>query len=101
DRVGVEWDVRCPLPAGTSSLERQNACPFQAYAVRRLGSSELAAPDPGVDPRVRGKLLFGDSLTLHALSEAAEIDLIEQCVSDAAREIWGEEQHPPPRVREP
>ena len=110
DRVGVEWDVRCPLPAGTSSLERQNACPFQAYAVLRLGSSELAAPDPGVDPRVRGKLLHaalqhfwahvGDSLTLHALSEAAEIDLIEQCVSDAAREIWGEEQHPPPRVRE-
>jgi probable DNA repair protein len=110
DRVGVEWDLERPLPAGTTSLERQNTCPFRAYAELRLGSSELGAPDPGVDPRIRGKLLhaalqrfwthLGNSLSLGALSEAAESELIERCVSDAARDIWGDAQHPPPRVRE-
>lgn len=110
DRVGVEWDVGRPLPAGTTSLERQNTCPFRAYAELRLGSSELGAPDPGVDPRIRGKLLHsalqrfwthvGNSLSLRALPEAAESELIERCVSEAAREIWGDAQHPPPRARE-
>jgi ATP-dependent helicase/nuclease subunit B len=110
DRVGVEWDVARPLPAGTTSLERQNTCPFRAYAELRLGSTELGAPDPGVDPRTRGKLLHaalqrfwtqvGNSWTLRALSEAAESELIERCVREAASEIWGDAQHPPPRVRE-
>jgi ATP-dependent helicase/nuclease subunit B len=110
DRVGVEWDVDRPLPAGTTSLERQNTCPFRAYAELRLGSAELGAPDPGVDPRTRGKLLHGalqrfwaqvgHSLALCALSEALEGELIERCVSEAARDIWRDAQDPPPRVRE-
>lgn len=110
DRVGVEWDVERALPAGTTSLERQNTCPFRAYAELRLGSTELGVPDPGVDPRTRGKLLhaalqrfwthLGNSAALCALSEAAESELTERCVNEAAREIWGDAQHPPPRVRE-
>jgi RecB family exonuclease len=110
DRVGVEWDVDRPLPAGTTSLERQNTCPFRAYAELRLGSKELGAPDPGVDPRTRGKLLHaalqlfwshvGNSLALRALSEAMEGELIDRCVSEAARDIWGDAQDLPPRVRE-
>jgi len=110
DRVGLEWDVARPLPAGTTSLERQNTCPFRAYAELRLGSTQLGAPDPGVDPRTRGKLLHaalqrfwtqvGDSLTLRGLSEVAESDLVERCVSDAAKDIWSDSQDRPPRVRE-
>jgi probable DNA repair protein len=48
-----------PLPeravrGGASVLAAQAACPFQAFATYRLGSSELEARDTGQDARERG-----------------------------------------------
>ncbi len=104
DRVGLPWDVDRPLPSGTRSVELQNTCPFRAYAELRLHSTELGAPEPGVDPQSRGKLLHAalqlfwerlrDSLALRALAAPAQSELIEQCVSEAARDLWGELDSP-------
>ena len=42
---------------GTGLFKDQAACPFRAFAKRRLDSRELAAPQPGLDRRDRGTLL--------------------------------------------
>lgn len=104
DRIGLPWDVDRPLPSGTRSVELQNTCPFRAYAELRLHSTELGAPEPGVDPKTRGKLLHAalqqfwerlrDSQALRALAPPSQSELIEQCVTDAARALWGEVDSP-------
>ena len=104
DRVGLPWDVDRPLPSGTRSVELQNTCPFRAYAELRLHSTELGAPEPGVDPKSRGKLLHAalqqfwdrlqDSEALRALALPAQSELIEHCVTEAARALWGEVDSP-------
>ena len=50
-----------PLPEGTLSggatiLELQAACPFRAFAERRLFAVEPETAEPGLDPRERGTL---------------------------------------------
>ena len=99
DRSGVAWDTARSLPAGTRSLELQNTCPFRAYAELRLGSGELGAPEPGVDPRERGNLLHAalqrlwgrvvDSQALRELGPALG-ELVERCVDEAAQGMWGD-----------
>jgi len=42
---------------GTKVLADQAACPFRAFARWRLGAEALEEPEPGLDPRDRGKLL--------------------------------------------
>jgi probable DNA repair protein len=94
DAAGVAWDVAHPLPAGTRSVELQNLCPFRAYAELRLGSSPLEAPEPGVAPDVRGKLLhtaleklwstLRNSDGLAAQSDESLRQLIARCVEEAA-----------------
>ena len=108
DRVGVEWGSQRPLPGGTRSLDLQNACPFRAYAELRLGSTELGAPEPGVAATLRGELLHTalqrfwmqvrDSRALQALADPRE--LIEQCVNEAALEVWRGDQDARAIVRE-
>jgi ATP-dependent helicase/nuclease subunit B len=108
DRVGVEWDSQRALPGGTRSLDLQNACPFRAYAELRLGSEKLDAPEPGVAATLRGELLHGalqrfwtqvcDSRALQALDDPSE--LIERCVREAARDVWGSAQDSRAIVRE-
>ncbi len=108
DRVGVEWGSQRPLPGGTRSLDLQNTCPFRAYAELRLGSTELGAPEPGVAATLRGELLHialqrfwmqvRDSRALQALADPR--DLIEQCVNEAAREVWRGDQDARAIVRE-
>jgi ATP-dependent helicase/nuclease subunit B len=110
DRVGSAWDLQKPLPSGTRSLELQNTCPFRAYAELRLGSTELGAPEPGVDPKNRGKLLHaalqqfwrrvGNSEALRALAEPQLLELIENCVREATLSLWGGEQEPALLIRE-
>ena len=42
---------------GTGLLAAQSACPFQAFAVHRLGARELESPDAGVDGLTRGSFM--------------------------------------------
>jgi len=65
----------------------------------RLGSTPLDAPEPGVAPDLRGKLLhtalerlwraLGSSDALHAHSEASLDAMIERCVDEAALQTLG------------
>jgi ATP-dependent helicase/nuclease subunit B len=42
---------------GAEILKRQSACPFQAFAARRLGAEELHAAERGLTPLDRGSIL--------------------------------------------
>ena len=99
DTGGRQWDVARSLPSGTRSVELQNLCPFRAYAELRLGSAPVEAPEPGVAPDVRGKLLHtaleklwghlrgSEALTRH--SDESLRDLITRCVEEAALVAFG------------
>lgn len=99
DRVGPQWDVTRPLPSGTRSVELQNLCPFRAYGELRLGSEPMEAPEPGVAPDARGKLLhtslekvwstLRDSEGLAAHDSDALRALVARCVEEAADEVLG------------
>jgi probable DNA repair protein len=41
---------------GVSVFKDQAACPFRAFAVHRLETSDVTAPESSLDPRVRGNL---------------------------------------------
>lgn len=99
DTGGRGWDITRSLPSGTRSVELQNLCPFRAYAELRLGSSPLEAPEPGVAPDVRGKLLhtaleklWSQLRTSDALARLSDEDLralIMRCVEEAALLAFG------------
>jgi probable DNA repair protein len=99
DAGGRNWDVARSLPSGTRSVELQNLCPFRAYAELRLGSAPLEAPEPGIAPDVRGKLLhtaleklwghLHGSDALARQSDEALRDLITRCVEEAALVAFG------------
>jgi probable DNA repair protein len=99
DATGRNWDVARSLPSGTRSVELQNLCPFRAYAELRLGSRPLEAPEPGVAPDVRGKLLhtaleklwgqLHGSEALTRQSDESLRDLITRCVEEAALVAFG------------
>lgn len=42
---------------GAEVLKRQSACPFQAFAVKRLSAQPLDCPEWGLSPAEKGKLL--------------------------------------------
>jgi len=97
DHTGIAWDAERAIPSGTRSVELQNLCPFRAYAELRLGSTPLEAPEPGVAPDVRGKLLhtalekvwrtLRNSEGLAARSDEAVEALVVASVDAAAAEI--------------
>jgi RecB family exonuclease len=99
DTGGRQWDMARALPSGTRSVELQNLCPFRAYAELRLGSAALEAPEPGVAPDVRGKLLHTaleklwkqllGSEALARQSDESLRDLITRCVEEAALVAFG------------
>ena len=99
DPSGRHWDVARALPSGTRSVELQNLCPFRAYAELRLGSAPLEAPEPGVAPDVRGKLLhtaleklweqLRGSEALARQSDESLRDLITRCVEEASLVAFG------------
>jgi hypothetical protein len=100
DTVGVPWPPGQLLPSGTRSVELQNLCGFRAYSELRLGSSELGAPEPGVAPDERGKLLHAalqnlwaelrDSESLARQSDLTLDALIDRSVNKAADSILGQ-----------
>ncbi len=97
DERGLPWNPHDSLPSGTRTVELQNLCAFRAYAELRLGSSALEAPEPGVAPDVRGRMLhsaleklwqqLGDSRSLAALTLEALDELIERVVTQAATAV--------------
>jgi probable DNA repair protein len=46
-----------PIPGGASLLKDQAACPFRAFAVRRLAARAIDAPHAGLDAMERGTLV--------------------------------------------
>jgi probable DNA repair protein len=76
-------DVGPALPiadagGGTSVIESQSACPFQAFARFRLGARAWDKPDEGLTPKERGTLLhfamrmFWDEVRDHATLAALD-----------------------------
>jgi ATP-dependent helicase/nuclease subunit B len=94
DRNGTQYNARTPLPGGVRPLMLQSACPFRAYAELRLGATEETRPEPGIAMDQRGILLhtslellwaqLRDSQSLAALEEHALLELIGECVRQAA-----------------
>ncbi len=56
DGPSVPWPKEIAA-GGADVLQRQSACAFRSFAVRRLGAEELEAADRGLNPRDRGILL--------------------------------------------
>lgn len=57
DVVGAAWPRGRHVRGGVRVLELQAECPFHAYAELRLAAQPLTEPRPGVDHRVRGRVL--------------------------------------------
>ncbi|HET7306900.1 MAG TPA: PD-(D/E)XK nuclease family protein [Gammaproteobacteria bacterium] len=88
-----------PLAAGASIrggaglLKDQAACPFRAFASRRLRAEMPALPSPGLDAAVRGQLVHsmldafwqsvGDQATLARMGEAARATAINSAIEAA------------------
>ncbi len=67
------------LRGGTLVFRDQSKCPFRAFAIHRLGASELSSPTPGMDALDRGGIVHR---VLHAMwtrlqSRAALAELSE------------------------
>jgi len=85
--------VGTPQRGGVKLLERQAACPFQAFAVYRLGAQELGEPPLGVSAMERGILAhkalehlwnrLESKRHLDELTESQQDSLVEDCVQVA------------------
>ena len=63
DLRGPPLPTEAPLAGGARTLTLQSLCAVRAFAERRLGAEAFDRPDPGVDPRTKGKLAH-EALTL-------------------------------------
>ncbi len=87
-----------PVRGGARLLELQAQCAFRAFAELRLGASELAEPQAGLDRRLRGIVLhralqelwgrFGSQQSLAMLDGAVRnrfaADAIDAAIADSA-----------------
>jgi ATP-dependent helicase/nuclease subunit B len=93
DPGGAAWPSGQSPGGGTWLLESQALCPFRAFALVRLQAEPLSEPEPGIDPRLRGKILHAalehfwrqlqDSAALHALGAPAAIALARESIAHA------------------
>jgi probable DNA repair protein len=93
DAAAPELRADGPIRGGASLLKDQAACPFRAFAVRRLGARALDAPHAGLDAMERGTLVhrvleavwrkLGTKRTLDALA-APDLDALLVRVADEA-----------------
>jgi RecB family exonuclease len=77
-------------------LELQSLCPFRSFAELRLAARPLSSPQPGIDPRQRGRLLhralelfwrqLRDLDALKRLSEESALAVARRCIADAIGE---------------
>ncbi|MEW5708532.1 MAG: PD-(D/E)XK nuclease family protein [Pseudomonadota bacterium] len=100
DLTGPLHPPELPVRGGTRVFRDQASCPFRAFAVHRLGSRALDAPQAGLSPAERGRLLhgvlaqvwraLGSRRGLEATSPEALSDLLraaaDRAVEAAARE---------------
>ncbi len=81
---------------GVSIIKEQAACPFKAYAHKRLMVSALEQPQPGIDARLRGSLVHRSLETLWltiktqrqllSLTLQEREDLVTKVVADVIRD---------------
>lgn len=95
----IDSDAQAPAYAaanvkgGTGVLRNQSACPFRAFAERRLGAADVMPPRPGLDAAQRGTIVhqalenfwegISGSAAIRALSEDEVDQKIEQAVTAA------------------
>lgn len=95
----IESDAQAPAYAaaevrgGTGVLRNQSACPFKAFAERRLGAVEVKPPRPGLDAAQRGTIVhqalenfwegISGSKSLKAMAQSDIDQKVGQAVSDA------------------
>jgi probable DNA repair protein len=97
DHFGPAVDVTHPVRGGVSVFKDQAACPFRAFAIHRLGASDVEAPDSSLDPRVRGNLahrlmeLLWQSLGGQARLLAMPADELEALIRDTAKRVLSHE----------
>ena len=97
DCMAPAVDLSRPVRGGVSVFKDQAACPFRAFAIHRLGATDVAAPDSSLDPRVRGNLAhrllellwraLGGQARLLAMS-AQELD---ELIRDTSRRVLADE----------
>ena len=85
-----------PIRGGTGLLKDQAACPFRAFAARRLAARALDAPHAGLDAMERGTLVhhvlervwrrLGTKRALDVLAASERAALIADVVEDAIAE---------------
>lgn len=97
----INDDIHAPalsateIRGGTGVLSDQSACPFRAFAIRRLGARELESPRPGLDAAARGSLihaaleLFWRGLADRAALVALTPDELKQRIDQAADQALG------------
>ncbi|MGM0658757.1 MAG: PD-(D/E)XK nuclease family protein [Pseudomonadota bacterium] len=97
----INDDIHAPalsateIHGGTGVLSDQSACPFRAFAIRRLGARELASPRPGLDAAARGSLIhaalevFWRGLKDRAALVALGPDELKQRIDQAADQALG------------
>lgn len=105
DAIGPAWPREQPLRGGIRLLELQSLCPFRCFAELRLQARPLPQPMPGIDPRLRGRILHRSLelfwratrawAALRAYPPEAAMQLVGRCVQRAADELAGER---PPRL---
>ena len=81
------------FPGGANVLALQAACPFRAFAERRLRSAELEAPEAGLDAKDRGSIVHRvmQALWDHLKTQQALRDLplaqrhayLDECIDQA------------------
>ncbi|MGA9853201.1 MAG: PD-(D/E)XK nuclease family protein [Gammaproteobacteria bacterium] len=81
------------VEGGTKVIKSQSICPFQAFAIYRLGAEELESPALGLSPRDRGLLLHAvmerlwvalkDHASLASLQPDARRQHIDTAITDA------------------
>jgi probable DNA repair protein len=97
DDAGLSWPRTQALRGGARLLELQSLCPFRGFAELRLGARPLPAPQPGLDPRLRGRILhralqlFWQQLqglaALRALTDEAAHAIARRCAATAIEEL--------------
>jgi probable DNA repair protein len=97
DEQGLPWDPAEALPGGTGALDDQLACPFRAYATRRLHARADEEAEQGISDLERGRLLHLalkifwdetlDSRRLASLDVAARRDRLQAAVERAVDEL--------------
>ncbi len=97
DDNGPTWPRSRALLGGTRLLELQSLCPFRSFAELRLQACKLPQPQPGIDPRVRGRMLhralelfwrsMRDSQTLARRGRDGAQALAHECVQAAIEHI--------------